>query len=234
MILQGRIVKRATLLSDKEDQLYFGQIPVCLEQLMLSNRLLISDREWKKINRLLNPVKKVNVLWSRLMAKKMLGDQYRPESIEIVNEVSGAPCLYYEGVRLPRTISISHCGAFTGIFLSRKPVAIDIERKFVSMDKHFTNYCFNDPELAGLKYLDRNMPLNQRITLLWSLKETIVKLFGEGFHYSPKQISAIFEKEDQLSVTLPDSYCEKEFARPLQLTYEWHEPNYLCLGKFIR
>lgn len=73
--------------------------------------------------------------------------------------------------------NISHCRDAVAVALSDMPIGCDVESIVEDLDEDVMRYCFSPDEIEGIQ--NATSP-NLEFTRLWTIKEAIVKLTGEG------------------------------------------------------
>ena len=73
--------------------------------------------------------------------------------------------------------NLSHCRRAALCVISSQPVGCDIETVPEELDMDVCRYCFNEEEIAGITRSDRP---TLTFTQLWTCKEALLKLTGEG------------------------------------------------------
>ncbi len=82
--------------------------------------------------------------------------------------------------------NLSHSGHYAVCAASEKPVGVDIENVRV-FSESLVRHVFDSGERAFAQGSD------ERLTQLWTIKESVMKFFGQGVGISPKKISIGFE-----------------------------------------
>ena len=82
--------------------------------------------------------------------------------------------------------NLSHSGHYAVCAVSDKPVGVDIETVRV-FSESLVRHVFDSGERAFAQGSD------ERFTQLWTIKESVMKFFGQGVGISPKKISIGFE-----------------------------------------
>ena len=97
--------------------------------------------------------------------------------------------------------SISHSGKFAVLAVSEGNIGIDIETK-VSSDERVARRCFTEEEQAFAKLSTENF------LRIWTAKEAVLKLFGTGFSFSPKNFSVLpFDDSHEINGRKIDFFC---------------------------
>ena len=89
--------------------------------------------------------------------------------------IVGHPELYF---------SLSHCKEATACILSRKPVGIDVE-SVGRYNERVARYAMSDAEMLKIEQAERPEVMFIR---LWTMKESLLKLTGEGINDNIKQV----------------------------------------------
>ena len=142
------------------------------EELFFLERVKLYENEWKRLADIVHPQKRLEWLSSRLCMKELLKIANHTR-IESMNATTGKPYLSND----KHFISYSHSTFYSAAIASLDfEVGIDIE--YLGRDRNLrTRFLFmNEPELA---YYDENTSF-ELFLLIWSAKETVYKIFGEG------------------------------------------------------
>ena len=79
---------------------------------------------------------------------------------------------------------MSHCREAALCALSDKPVGVDVE-SIGRYNESLVRYTMNDDELQQILTADRP---DVAFTRLWTMKEAVLKLSGEGLHNNLKEV----------------------------------------------
>lgn len=87
--------------------------------------------------------------------------------------------------------SLAHSDEFAAIAVSRSaPVGVDVEDMSSKIDADTLRSVMSTEELLNL---DSNEPENDALLRLWTRKEAVLKAFGRGLSYDPRQLTVGFE-----------------------------------------
>ena len=123
----------------------------------------------------------------------------------------------------PFHFSISHCGNYAAAIVSQtNRVGIDVEipNKKIENLQHKFMYVAEIPKLE----LQCPMPLSNKLTLYWSIKETVFKWWGNGQVDFKKDI-VIQSIDGQLNQGI--AYCEFKKMYLIQVHYIFINNNFL-------
>ena len=105
------------------------------------------------------------------------------QSLQIKRDVHGKPF----SVRHPElSFNLSHCDTACACIIGNNSVGVDVERKFPYKENLERSFC-HPKEQAILETLNLAKREKQQ-QILWSLKESLVKLNGRGIGYGLKNI----------------------------------------------
>ena len=91
--------------------------------------------------------------------------------------------------------NLSHAGDFVVIAVSPVEVGVDIER--IRGDRRkISERFFGEQEKAYIRAAKDEKEAEQRFTRVWTLKESYMKMTGEGFHLSPSDFRIGIGEED--------------------------------------
>lgn len=147
-----------------------------------SSQTFLSEREKEQCRKFNSAKRRQDWLAGRWAVKRLIqrqsGDEISPDSIEVFNRDSGEP--YIESPQLPSascpSVSISHCSRYA-LAAAAGPgtrIGADIET-IASREPSWLGLVAHPSEnFPGL----RDDPAKQ--TVLWSLKEAVVKVLGTG------------------------------------------------------
>lgn len=88
----------------------------------------------------------------------------------------------------PAKFSLSHCPGLVCCLISGEEAGVDAERVRPYRDKTARRICTQEE----LDYLAASKDRDLAFTALWTLKESQMKLFGEGFHYGFQNAAFLF------------------------------------------
>lgn len=87
--------------------------------------------------------------------------------------------------------SLTHCDEFAAIAISNSaPVGVDIEDTSTNIDADTLRSVMSADEILCL---ESNKPENDSLLRLWARKEAILKAFGRGLSYDPRQLTVGLE-----------------------------------------
>lgn len=169
------------------------QAPGSAEGAGLQDRL--SGRRWEKLRQ-------------RLTAWKLLETAVRREwklsglsELGVERTSNGKP---YSSARPKLHFNLSHCGTACACILSETEAGIDVERLFPYKPSLAKAVC-TDQEWKFLCSLDEK-ERERTLRLLWSMKESYVKLDGRGLSYGMKEVD--------LFSLLTDKFAPPQESRP--------------------
>lgn len=145
------------------------------DELFFLERVKLYENEWVRLGQIAHPQKRLEWLSSRLCLKELLKIE-DTQQVESLNSKNGKPYLSNN----QSYISYSHSGHFsTAIASQSKEVGVDIEylRRRRNMRTRFL--FMNQPELDWFEKVDTF----EAFILIWSAKETLYKIMGEGFAF---------------------------------------------------
>lgn len=109
---------------------------------------------------------------------ELIGEYHLTEHTNLIGKVryleNGKPVLE-EGF-----ITISHDLKLVGYYISSEPVGMDIQRPTEQLERIKHKFC-NEAELAAL---DQSPTRLRDLTLIWSAKEAIFKIYGENVPFA--------------------------------------------------
>ncbi len=155
----------------------------------------LSPRERETLKRFRVPKRLSDWRRGRWTVKQALraffGLEYPAERFEILPNSEGAPEPYIDGHRLPMGLSLAHSGnrALCALTGSDMPIGCDLERIKPRIPEFIEDY-FTDAELSHV----RGLPPERRdeaVTLIWSAKESILKLFQVGLRADTRTVGVI-------------------------------------------
>ncbi len=156
----------------------------------------LSPLELEKLAGLLVPKRRTEWLHGRRAAKQLLFNRSPqlagsdPAKISVLNAPSGAP--YFadaNGMALPLALSLSHRAGWVACAVADQPglsIGIDLECIEPRAD-NFVETFFTDQEIA----FTGSLTGKQRdlwITLVWSLKEAVLKALGQGLRLDTRAV----------------------------------------------
>lgn len=159
----------------------------------------LSPAEEEVLAGLAHAPRRLKWLLGRWAAKRLVlaeleaagGIPVRPDSVTIANEPSGQPYVVLSGEgRLDRVLSISHRRHLALAGLTRGPdcrVGVDLEwiepRDLALVRSFFTQEEADDVTAVGGRQQDTV------VSLVWSAKEAVLKLWGEGLRADARSVS---------------------------------------------
>lgn len=181
------------------------------DELFFLERVKLYENEWVRLSQIAHPQKRLEWLSSRLCLKELLniGDYQQVESL---NNKSGKPYLSNN----QSFISYSHSGHFsTAIASQSREVGVDIE--YLGRKRNLrTRFLFmNQPELDWFEQVNTF----EAFILIWSAKETLYKIMGEGFAFKENlylQLENFTMKQEGI---LPAVVCKDNLNVRLAVNY---------------
>ncbi|GAB4425959.1 MAG: 4'-phosphopantetheinyl transferase superfamily protein [Bacteroidia bacterium] len=147
----------------EEDELYFLE------------RVKLYEHEWVRLGEIMHPQKRLEWLSSRLCLKDLISIANHTR-VESLSTASGKPYLSSNS----HFISYSHSNHYSAAIASpHQEVGIDIEYRHHERNLRTRFLFMNDDELAAY---DR-LPSFELFLLIWSAKETLYKIVGQGFAF---------------------------------------------------
>jgi phosphopantetheinyl transferase len=147
-------------------QLGLWQITETLEELLESLDLNLIDQN--HLQTITHPQKQLEFLASRLLIKTLLSNQFIDYQGIIKNQFN-QPALF----SLPHQVSLTHCKDYTATILHpSKAVGIDMEL-IREQIRRIQSKFLSEKELA---FADNDL---EKLTLLWTVKEALYKLYGQ-------------------------------------------------------
>ncbi len=137
---------------------------------------LLPEKRRQKAERIINKNEALLSATTGLMMKKVLG--ITEDSMLSYGE-HGKPFLEQGPF-----FSISHSRQFSVLAVSENEIGIDIEMH-QSPSERLLDRCFTEDEAAFAKLSTENF------LRIWTAKEAVLKLFGTGFSFSPKNFSVL-------------------------------------------
>lgn len=138
-------------------------------------RIKLYENEWARLADIKHPQKRLEWLSSRLCMKEILkiANDMRVESL---NGENGKPYLTNNSHRISYTHSTHYSAAIASLF---GEVGIDIEFMAHKRNRNTRFLFMGEPELA-FYHSHEKMEI---FLLIWSVKETVYKLFGRGIAF---------------------------------------------------
>jgi 4'-phosphopantetheinyl transferase len=136
---------------------------------------------------------------AKLALRAFFGPEYPPERFEVIPNGAGAPEVHFDGHRLPMGLSLAHCEdrALCALTGADTPIGCDLERIKPRIPEFIEDY-FTPEELTFVK----NLPPERRdeaSTLIWSAKESVLKLFQVGLRADTRSVGVILPSEECIS-----------------------------------
>lgn len=123
------------------------------------------------------------MVFADLCLRELLCEKFKAQAgeVHIYNLSSGKPVAEVKGKEV--FVSISHSGDFAAACISDKPVGIDIEAER-AVKRSFVMRAFSEDEISFILSCSEDESLSaeelKRFLSLWTTKEALVKLTGEG------------------------------------------------------
>ncbi len=156
----------------------------------------LSPPEIQKLAGLLVPKRRNEWLHGRRIAKQLLFKRFPqiassdPSQISVLNTSSGAP--YFadaNGMALPLALSFSHRAGWAACAVADQPglsIGIDLECIEPRADSFMETF-FTVEEIAFARSVNGKQR-NLWITLVWSLKEAVLKALGQGLRLDTRTV----------------------------------------------
>ncbi len=148
-------------------------------------------------------------------------------AIEVLPAPSGAPLAWFKNEMAPLMISISHSAgrAICAVAPSGAGLGCDLELIEARSECFVSDYFATD-EQATISRVSPN-ERNQLVTLLWSAKESALKMLGVGLRVDTRSVEVNLVEESQpvrencapCTVEGSDRACCRNQWRPLQVRY---------------
>lgn len=152
----------------------------------------LCEAEVAEYQALIIPKRRDEWLAGRILVKKTYSEQIapaiHPRQLQILREPSQKPELLLNEQSTGMSISISHSHGWVAAALdpSGHPMGIDLER-VEARDPAFLADYFTATEKNWIAQ-DGNLTPDQKITLIWSSKESVLKSLGLGLHLDPLRV----------------------------------------------
>ena len=94
--------------------------------------------------------------------------------------------------------NISHCPRAVAVVISDAPIGCDVEAVIedAQLDEDLMHYCFNGDEVAAIREAEHP---GAEFTRLWTVKEALLKLTGEGL---TEHLPALLSRDDLRDVVI--------------------------------
>lgn len=184
------------------------------DELFFLERVKLYENEWVRLGQIEHPQKRLEWLSSRLCLKEILKIA-NTSRVESLNTQTGKPYLSNNS----HHISYSHSDVYSTAIASQGcEVGIDLEYRKRKRNHRTRFLWMNEQELA---YYEAH-PSPETFLLLWSAKETLYKLVGQGFAF--KHNLALFPEGIDLmnNGTLPAFVQKDDFAQEFQVYFQVH------------
>ena len=143
---------------------------------------------------------------------------FRSNEIEIRRMDSGEPAVYIDNMKSSLAISISHSGnlAISGVSSTdeHRAIGIDVE-KIEHRDESFQDVAFRNEEIESVKEIlssETNNPdevLDEEITRMWTIKESVLKSLGIGLNVDLKDIQISIKETGEISVNIKNNVMQR-------------------------
>ena len=134
---------------------------------------------------------------------KKIANDYDIKNYKIIKNEYGKP--YFENNNI--YFNISNSGLVTVAAVSDKEIGIDIQR--IKYNDAIVNRTFTESEK---EYLNKSTDKAKAFTLIWTMKESYVKMLGVGIGYGLKNIDTI---------NIIDKFKVIEYEEYIISIYEW-------------
>lgn len=119
-----------------------------------------------------------------------------------------------------KSFSVSHSGRFSVIAVSDDDIGVDIEER-ETINPALEKRCFKEDEQAFAKMSTDDF------LRVWTAKESVLKLLGTGFSYSPKNFSVLsLSEEHEINGKKLRFFCSEIEKTPLTAAFCGKEDNF--------
>ncbi|MEM7373220.1 MAG: 4'-phosphopantetheinyl transferase superfamily protein [Bacteroidota bacterium] len=183
------------------------------EELFFLERVKLYENEWVRLGNIEHPQKRLEWLSSRLCLKELI--KIRNHSrVESLNTQSGKPYLSTNS----HFISYTHSTKYSAAIASTEcEVGIDLE--YLKRKRNFrTSYLWmNEAEVA---FFEQHKS-HELFLLMWSAKETLYKILGQGFAFKHNLFLDIENFELKRNGFLPASVQKDDFHKHYLISYQF-------------
>lgn len=158
-----------------------------------SKFLTVSEKHEKKYHAKNRKVF-TNYILERIFCKFLVSRKFNLDfvNISILTDKNGAPCVYAPQLRTDIKVSISHSGNMIFIACSsQKAIGIDCQELKSLFNCYKDKFMFTSFEREIIKSKKSDLDKLKTCTLIWSIKESFVKLQGKGFKKAPSYTKII-------------------------------------------
>ena len=183
------------------------------EEFYFLERVKLYENEWNRLGEIEHPQKRLEWLSSRLCLKELLKirDLSRVESL---STQSGKPYLSTNS----HFISYTHSTKYSAAIASTQcEVGIDLEYLKRKRNPKTRFLWMNDVELA---YYEQH-PDHQLFLLMWSAKETLYKIVGQGFAFKQNLALEMENFEMQRNGFLSATVKKDDFEKHYLISYQF-------------
>ncbi len=152
------------------------------------------------------PTRREEISYQRELARRLLALGVKREydlelsTLRILSGPCGKPCFADSPVKF----NLSHCSGLVCCAVSGEEIGVDAERVRPYREKTARRVCVQEE----LDFLSEVKDRDLAFTTLWTLKESLIKLSGEGFRYGFQ--NAVFQFAD--GVFRPLEPCLNTFS----------------------
>ncbi|MBN1936520.1 MAG: 4'-phosphopantetheinyl transferase superfamily protein [Anaerolineae bacterium] len=142
--------------------------------------------------------------------------------IAVANDPDGAPYYRVDGQRLPLCLSISHrAGRALCALSGTHAVGADLER-IEPREPAFVEDFFTVSENAQVRAAS-DVTRNLLVTLIWSAKESALKVLRQGLRIDTRKIEITFDESlDEIQMSSVKRQTSTEYAIRNTQHYPWH------------
>ncbi|RMX27015.1 hypothetical protein C5O77_00130 (plasmid) [Limosilactobacillus reuteri] len=217
-------IKRSKRFFPVEYQLYEVERLTDRNYQYLEKFLTIPEKKGKQYH---SKNKKVfrNYLLGRIICKSLLSQKLNldPHKISILANQDGVPIVYTARLCTDIKVSISHSGNMIFVAcVKEKNVGIDCQETKALLNNYNNEFMFTQLEINSIEKRKTALEKLKICTLIWSIKESFVKLQCEGFTKAPA-CTKIIELEES-KVKIKDEDGKVHF-----LNYSYEFLNGYCL-----
>lgn len=149
--------------------------------------------------------KKQESILAKDMLKTMLSQRYFGEEIEIIHLPSGKPQALVSGIA-KETVSISHHSNYIAVCSARCTyVGVDVQSPINWCNFEKQKIAFTLREILNIDTMMSTMCLQEKLTFLWSAKESVYKALGIGLSKGMHHVEIVVTSQDSFNIFIHDS-----------------------------
>ncbi|MPM34651.1 4'-phosphopantetheinyl transferase Sfp [bioreactor metagenome] len=185
-------------------KVYVTKIKEVSEEILEELIKFISKEKKSKLQKLKHREDKLRSLIGEILVRYVIGENTIIEVNDIIFETNiyGKPYLRnYSDFHF----NISHSGDFVICAIDNKPIGVDIEKVIPLEYEAIANNFFTTREM---NYIKRENLRNQlsKFYEIWTIKESYVKAYGQGFNMCFKDFSMDYNEEKYIGVIRENKY----------------------------